>query len=493
MKVASVNQMSHHESVCVLIRRAVQRGMAISQIKRNCEQNGWKPSNEKIIQEVIKLGSITLPKPQFEELCKVFEDTSKNVQFIFSNEEEFAKIQKFCEQIQDYIRSPIQITASKSVVKKIGIGVATVVGGALLAYAAGPGLVVIGVMEAVSMSAAGMAGAVGGLSVGFATNKLLTDKLVDENYEQVLNWITQELYKKLEKTEQLTAAIKDDLLQEVSDLREDGKTFNQEKALLLMYNSEIGVQNFVGSDLENCNEESKISVIKRIECIKTIHNIRNILAKQCYIGVVGIQDAGKTTLLRKLWGIGGATGQFQHTDVPSIYELHRRMLVIDFPGSNSLDYHAKTFSICGAMNNFIIIVIPYTGDINTLISKEISKVFSVMAGSESTHILLCINKCGYELPKAIREELPLVVSEDEEPIDYLRSRFAAKLNDYYESTGASFTVPKENILFTDWLAAEDEGVKSCGIVGVDAVKGEIKKYLEKHSILEPCELQELSF
>ena len=87
-----------------------------------------------------------------------------------------------------------------------------------------------------------------------------------------------------------------ELLQEVSDLREDGKTFNLEKALLLMYNSEIGVHNFIGSDLENCREESKLTVIKRIECIKTIHNIRSILAKQCYIGVVGIQDAGKNLM-----------------------------------------------------------------------------------------------------------------------------------------------------------------------------------------------------
>ena len=186
-------------------------------------------------------------------------------------------------------------------------------------------------------------------------------------------------------------------------------------------------------------------------------------------------------------------GQFRHTDVPHIHELHRRMLVIDFPGSNSLDYHAKTFSICGAMNNFIIIVIPYTGDINTLISKEISKVFSVMAGSESTHILLCINKCGYELPKAIRGELSQMSGDDEEPIDYLRARFATKLNEYYESTGASFAVPKENILFTDWLAADDAEVRACGIVGVEAVKAEIKKYLLKNSILEPCEFQELSF
>ena len=61
---------------------------------------------------------------------------------------------------------------------------------------------------------------------------------------------------------------------------------------------------------------------------------RSILAKQCYVGLVGLQDAGKTTLMHKLWGIGGRTGHFMHTDVPAIYEIHRRVLVVDFPGSN---------------------------------------------------------------------------------------------------------------------------------------------------------------
>ena len=54
------------------------------------------------------------------------------------------------------------------------------------------------------------------------------------------------------------------------------------------------------------------------------------------------------------------------------------MNVIDFPGSNSLDYHAKTFSICGAMNNLIIVVIPFSGDVSSIVSEEVEKVFQVI-------------------------------------------------------------------------------------------------------------------
>ena len=69
-----------------------------------------------------------------------------------------------------------------------------------------------------------------------------------------------------------------------------------------------------------------------------------------------------------------------------MYEINQRLFVVDFPGSNSLDYHAKTFSICGAMNNMIILVIPFTGDVSQLISEEVARVFSVMKGSDATQV-----------------------------------------------------------------------------------------------------------
>ena len=88
----------------------------------------------------------------------------------------------------------------------------------------------------------------------------------------------------------------------------------------------------------------------------------------------------------QIWGVGGKTGLFSHTDVPMMYEISRRLYVVDFPGSNSLDYHAKTFSICGAMNNMIILILPFTGDVSQIISEEVAQVFSVMKGSDATQV-----------------------------------------------------------------------------------------------------------
>ena len=147
---------------------------------------------------------------------------------------------------------------------------------------------------------------------------------------------------------------------------------------------------------------------------------------------------------------------------------------------NSLDYHAKTFSICGAMNNLLIVVIPYTGDVSEVASREIAKVFGVMAGSDSTQVVLCLNKCGYELPAAIREEL----CDKDDPVDFLRARFASRLNDFYESNGLGFSVAKESILFTDWMVGDSPEMRQLGICGVDEVRGRIREYLVKHEIFD---------
>jgi len=193
-------------------------------------------------------------------------------------------------------------------------------------------------------------------------------------------------------------------VQEVSDLRDDDSIYSTEKALLLMFDKERGIENFRGSGIEKSTEESKESILRRIACIEAVHRIRCILVKECFIGLVGLQDSGKTTLLNKVWGLHGSTGLFAHTDVPVMHRITNKVNVIDFPGSNSLDYHAKTFSICGAMNNLIVVILPFTGDVSALVSEEVAKVFQVMAGSSSSRVILCINKCGLYLNK-LKEEL----------------------------------------------------------------------------------------
>ncbi|XP_065648208.1 uncharacterized protein LOC101241641 isoform X3 [Hydra vulgaris] len=449
LNVLSVSQFMHNNNVSKLIKMAIQRGIGMAEI--NQISSGF-------------------------------------------NQSEYEKIKKLCDKISDYLKSPLKIEAQTSVTKMIGLTIATVAGGSLFAVAAGPGLLMIGAIEAISGILMTGVGVFGGLGTGIVTHLLWKESIVEENYREILNYILK-IFIKRTKNEKVKDEKK---IQKVSDLKEDGSTHSLEKALLMVYNKAKGVKNFLGTDLEKCSMYSKEMILQRIKCIKVIHHIREILSKQCYIGVVGIQNAGKTTLLKKIWGIQGEVGMLKHTTKPQTYKIGENIYVVDFPGNNSLDYHSKTFSICGSMNNLIILVTLFTGDINEMISEEIANVFKVMKGSDSTKVILCINQCGPKL-KDLMAELEEIKNEPECPNDEqwmknlkqqktgmatsLAQKFADKLNEHYKG---NFCISHNDILFTDWMVGDESSGDSStfGLFGVEEIKKRIREYLIQYKIYD---------
>ena len=140
------------------------------------------------------------------------------------------------------------------------------------------------------MTGAVAAGAVGSVGTGYMANRFFTEALADRNYVKVLKWITTELFKVFSLN---MKEINPEKVQQVSDLRDDDSIYSNEKALLLMFDKEKGIENFNGSGIEKSTENSKFELLKRIDCIEIVHKIRNILATQCFIGLVGLQDSGR--------------------------------------------------------------------------------------------------------------------------------------------------------------------------------------------------------
>ena len=95
-----------------------------------------------------------------------------------------------------------------------------------------------------------------------------------------------------------------------------------------------------------------------------------------------------------------------------------------------------------------------------------------------------MNKCGYELPGAIASEL----ADKEEPVEFLKQRFASRMNEHYE--GRDFSVSKDRIFFTDWEVGDNPNMRELGICGVSRMREEIRGYLVDHGIFEAGE-QEL--
>ncbi len=148
----------------------------------------WQATNESIIQEILKIAEITIKNDQkLADFKATFTDQKKNVQFILSSEEEFAKIKSCCDDMQQFLLFPLKIEAAPSLATKIGVAVATLAGGAILAYIGGPGLIVIGAVDVISKGAVAAGATVGSLGSGYLSSGYLRAKMVDDkSYEQVL-------------------------------------------------------------------------------------------------------------------------------------------------------------------------------------------------------------------------------------------------------------------------------------------------------------------
>ena len=119
MPIPTVNQIAQHDSVSMLIRKALQRGMAFAQIRKEAGIGCGIYKNEQIIQEIIDLGNIALSEKEMDEMKKLFHENSNHIQFILSNEEEFMKVKEFCNKIELFLKSPMRIEAEKSVAQKV--------------------------------------------------------------------------------------------------------------------------------------------------------------------------------------------------------------------------------------------------------------------------------------------------------------------------------------------------------------------------------------
>ena len=105
-----------------------------------------------------------------------------------------------------------------------------------------------------------------------------------------------------------------------------------------------------------------------------------------------------------------------------------------------------------------------------------------MAGSQSSRVVVCINKCGLYL-----EKLKTELKDKENPISYMKERYASKLNEHFSNS--YIKVKKEHLLFTDWEVTE-EG-KVFGIEGVEDIKEFIKDHLVELNVIGKDDISEL--
>ena len=253
----SIRQITENDSVSLVVRRAIQRGIALKKIKTQSNFN----SSEQIIDEIVKLGSVTIGEDLMKKkITEIFRPYVENIDYVFSNEESVWNVKKLCDEIEEYIRSPLLIQAQLKTNQKIQIGFSVIAGGAVAGFIVDCGPVLI--EHSSSKTICCLRVAAGTLAAGTTAACLNKDQLTDSNYKDALNFIVMELLKAQKKLLSATAKA------EIINLRDQNNFFSNEEVLIkLVSNNVLETDIFENCALSKCTRETKEEIMKRIRTI----------------------------------------------------------------------------------------------------------------------------------------------------------------------------------------------------------------------------------
>ena len=468
--VQTVMKFSKEATPKQILMKALQRGIVLSDMSH-------EPVLESsLIKSIQILSELTLDKTECGQLIDIFKKPHKELQNDLSTETKHQELQRILDEITQQLQSGLRLEALQKHLVVLQFGLKTLGDGAVgLAGGVGICIAAESLLLLETMGYIGLGVVLGG-SFGLPLLPLLNKDMGHSNHDICLEFIVNEIFQAWSKQNQSP-----DKLHEVTAFKNRGGMYNLEKALFLMYDPEFGKETFDDCLLKDLCDSCKNELMKRIKCIIPMHKLREAIATQCFIGVIGPQDAGKSTFLNKMWNCGAETGLLHHTDKTTLYDINEKIKVVDFPGQNSFQEHSKAFSICGAMNNITVVILPFAGDVSQLVSDELIKVYQALADSSDFRVIVCINKCGNMLKDLVKEEMKLKQKRKNitNPLKVLKDNYLLELNKHFESAGKSEGIKLENanVFFTDWELEDQDSRNRFGIAGIEEIKEALKENL----------------
>eukprot|EP00271_Cylindrocystis_brebissonii_P019941 TRINITY_DN6370_c0_g1_i1.p1 TRINITY_DN6370_c0_g1~~TRINITY_DN6370_c0_g1_i1.p1 ORF type:complete len:314 (+),score=67.98 TRINITY_DN6370_c0_g1_i1:30-944(+) len=199
-----------------------------------------------------------------------------------------------------------------------------------------------------------------------------------------------------------------------------------------------------------------LDVLTRARALHIVDKMRRLLQTTCFVGVVGEENTGKSTLVQGMARHMGSSldvpdrGLQCHTREVGGYEIRSGFWMVDFPGCNSIiEGVASSWQRFTNVPNFCVLLVRFTGDVDSHVA---SLYRQMKAASGDAQILVLLNKVDLTMQEVEEPPCPTFFSD-------CRARFALHLGCSHDEIVFCVLNPKRLT----------EELKSWGVVGVEEV------------------------
>ncbi|KAJ6231734.1 alpha/beta-hydrolases superfamily protein [Anaeramoeba flamelloides] len=151
---------------------------------------------------------------------------------------------------------------------------------------------------------------------------------------------------------------------------------------------------------EKLAKESQKLLLRFIRCVLRVNQLRRLQINKVYIGVLGMQNAGKSTLIYEGFGFDanrGITDSGRTTTITS-YPIGNGIFLLDYPGFYDPDQQARKLA---KLLNFIPKIFIFVGRAGVVDKNSIKCVKPLLKRTRSIYV--CLNKIDLQ-PDLIHEK-----------------------------------------------------------------------------------------
>lgn len=477
-----------------MLHKAFERGIAEMAMQPTQEKRDHEQAENPFLKNLYKLEMTADSKYEGSfASCQLFEIAGRAAGKgkMCMSKADSEKAQQVMKTIVEKMSSPLKIQVEWKWYEYITAAVLGLAGVAAITATGGGAAIVIGGACANLGLTVGISGSIGTIATG-ALNYLYYRKAnyEDNNYKVILRTCIEELpdltdqeMNKLVKggaDSQHVITLEETLLRKCYNL---DYMYQDRKRSSLEWRDIDGILGSLpfenSTKFRRATKDSQKLIFQHIQMCINLYELRQKLIESCFVCIAGLQDSGKSTLIKQVWGQDVQDIGFQiHTKEAVLHRITSKMTVIDFPGTSDLEQDvADTLATCGTVASLFVYVMPFSGDPSQIHVKEMQGIVPF-----NCPVLVCINQCSRYLD-AFKDKAETEAFE--------KKYHDVILKTFKEKAETAEDIPEFKLMFTDFLVFDEEMEKR-GLKGTDHVRAQIKEWLKKFGVYGECEDLEIA-